>query len=79
MNRQTGRIKNTVMMALFGAAAFGAFAGDNDPYIESAGFSSVNVGYYVSAKTKIEVDFQLTKLKEGNLMVFGHCYYNFPN
>lgn len=76
MNRQTGRIKNTVMMALFGAAAFGAFAGDNDPYIESDGASSVNVGYYVSAKTKIEVDFQLTKLKEGNLMVFGHCYNN---
>lgn len=76
MNRQTGRIKNTVMMALFGAAAFGAFAGDNDPYIESAGFSSVNVGYYVSAKTKIEVDFQLTQLKDGDLMVFGHCYNN---
>ncbi len=76
MNRQTGRIKNTVMMALFGAAAFGAFAGDNDPYIESDGASSVNVGYYVGAKTKIEVDFQLTQLEGGNLMVFGHCYNN---
>ena len=76
MNVQTGRIKITVMLALFGAAAFCAFAGDNDPYIESAGLNSVNVGYYVSAKTKIEVDFQLTKLVDGNLMVFGHCYNN---
>ena len=58
MNRQTGRIKNTVMMALFGAAAFGAFAGDNDPYIESDGASSVNTGYRMKLNSRIEVDYQ---------------------
>lgn len=39
--------------------AFSSFA--EDPYIESDGTQAINTGYYVNAKTKIVIDFQLTE------------------
>ena len=42
-------------------AALGAF-GNNDPYIQSDGANTVNLGYFASKKTKIEVDFQFAEL-----------------
>ncbi len=42
------------MMALSAAAA--------DAYIESSGAQAIDTGYYPNPNTKIEVDFQYTKL-----------------
>ena len=53
-------------------ATSGVLAGDNAPYVQSDCTNTVNVGYFASAKTKIEVDFQLTKLVKNKDTVFGH-------
>ena len=45
-------------MALMGAGALFA----EDAYIESDGTQSINTGYYINAKTKIEIDFQMTEI-----------------
>ena len=52
-------------------AALGAF-GNNDPYIQSDGANTVNLGYFASKKTKIEVDFQFAELVKTYDTVFGH-------
>ena len=46
--------------ALSLATASDAFA--EDAYIESDGTQSINTGYYINAKTKIEIDFQMTEI-----------------
>lgn len=61
--------KFTLLFA--GVSALGAF-GNNDPYIQSDGASTVNLGYFASKKTKIEVDFQLAELVKEYDTVFGH-------
>ena len=45
-------------MALMGAGALFA----EDSYVQSDGTQSINTGYYVNAKTKIEIDFQMTEI-----------------
>ena len=45
-------------MALMGAGALMA----DETYIESDGSQSINTGYYINAKTKIEIDFQMTEI-----------------
>ena len=57
-------------------SAFGAF-GDNDPYIQSDGANTVNLGYFASGKTKVEVDFQFVELVKNYDTVFGHYGNNF--
>ena len=52
-------------------SALGAF-GDNDPYIQSDGANTVNLGYFASGKTKVEVDFQFVELVKNYDTVFGH-------
>ena len=61
----------TFALFLACVSAFGAF-GSNDPYIQSDGANTVNVGYFASKKTKIEVDFQFTELAKNHDTVFGH-------
>ena len=61
--------KFTLLFA--GVSALGAF-GNNDPYIQSDGASTVNLGYFASKKTKIEVDFQFAELVKSYDTVFGH-------
>ena len=45
-------------MALMGAGALFA----EDSYVQSDGTQSINTGYYINAKTKIEIDFQMTEI-----------------
>ena len=61
--------KLTILLAC--VAALGAF-GNNDPYIQSDGANTVNLGYFASKKTKIEVDFQFAELVKTYDTVFGH-------
>ena len=63
--------ERTFALFLACVSAFGAF-GSNDPYIQSDGANTVNVGYFASKKTKIEVDFQFTELAKNHDTVFGH-------
>ena len=61
----------------------------DDAYIESNGSQAINTGYYINAKTKIEIDFQMTEIVSqarifgqsgaGNLAVvyFGDSANNF--
>ena len=67
--RSTAVCKFALLFA--GVSAFGAF-GNNDPYIQSDGANTVNLGYFASKKTKIEVDFQFAELVKTYDTVFGH-------
>ena len=48
-----------------------AFAAE-DPYVQSDGVDTINLGYFASGKTKVEVDFQFTELVKNKDTVFGH-------
>ena len=61
----------TFALLLACVSALGAF-GNNDPYIQSDGANTVNLGYFASKKTKIEVDFQFAELVKEYDTVFGH-------
>ena len=52
-------MKRLIMMAA--AVAIGSLFAD-ETYIESDGTQSINTGYYINAKTKIEIDFQMTEI-----------------
>ena len=51
-------MKRLIMMAP--AVAMGSLFAD-ETYIESDGTQAINTGYYINAKTKIEIDFQMTE------------------
>ena len=51
-------MKRLIMMAA--AVAMGSLFAD-ETYIESDGTQAINTGYYINAKTKIEIDFQMTE------------------
>ena len=50
--------KLIVAAALLSAAELFA----DEAYIQSDGTQSINTGYYINAKTKIEIDFQMTEI-----------------
>ena len=50
--------KLMIVATLMGAGALFA----EDAYIQSDGTQSINTGYYINAKTKIEIDFQMTEI-----------------
>ena len=52
-------MKRLIMMAA--AVAMGSLFAD-ETYIESDGTQAINTGYYINAKTKIEIDFQMTEI-----------------
>ena len=52
-------MKTLFVAVLSGALALSGLA--EDPYIASDGTQAINTGYYVNAKTKIVIDFQLTE------------------
>ena len=52
------------------SAALALFGFAEDAYIESDGTQALDTGYYVTAKTKIEADFQFTKTR-GQDTIFG--------
>lgn len=70
MKRRFGIIP---LAATFAAlVSFGAFA--EDAYIEANGNQGINSGYYVTPKSRIEVDFQMTTSASGldyQMRVFG--------
>ncbi|MBO7686159.1 MAG: hypothetical protein J6V72_07250, partial [Kiritimatiellae bacterium] len=66
--------KSALLLAC--VASLGA-SGDNAPYIQSDGANTVNLGYFASKKTKIEVDFQFVELVKNYDTVFG--YYGNDN
>ena len=49
-----------VAATVIALAAPAVFA--EDAYIQSDGTQSINTGYYINAKTKIEIDFQMTEI-----------------
>ena len=59
--------KSFALVALAAAAQVG-FA--EDPYLASDGTQAINTGYFINAKTKIVVDFQLTAV-EAQARLFG--------
>ena len=58
------------LISAVASLSLGAFA--EDAYIQSDGANTINTGYYASGKTKIAVDFQLTKIAANYDTLFGH-------
>ena len=61
-------MKTLSVAGLSGALALSGLA--EDPYIASDGTQAINTGYFINAKTKIVVDFQLTAV-EAQARLFG--------
>ena len=56
-------MKQMIRVAAMGIAGMMALsAAGADAYIESSGAQAIDTGYYPNPNTKIEVDFQYTKL-----------------
>ena len=55
-----------------GLLAFPTALAAEDPYVQSDGANTINLGYFASGKTKVEVDFQFTELVKNKDTVFGH-------
>ncbi len=49
-------------LAALALTAFPASARAEDAYIESNGTQAINTGYYINAKTKLEIDFEVTEI-----------------
>ena len=54
-------MNKTALVALLSFLSSGIAFGE-DAYLESTGTQCINTGYFVNAKTKIEIDFQLTEV-----------------
>ena len=67
------------LIIIIATVAMGSLFAD-EAYIESNGSQAINTGYYINAKTKIEIDFQMTEITsqergkplEGENLCFPH-------
>ena len=73
------KMVNTVLVSAAAALAFPFVSLAEDGYIESDGTTFINLGHCVGPKTKIELDFQMVEVVNGESAIYAtdNAYWAF--